>query len=149
MRSLFVLNVDGGLTMAPATQIYWKSIRPARGTAATDTMPEGWPATHTWQADGDGGAFVRHTGDRDRSTVFLDDLFHGGKSQADPRPFGGEKRLENLVHEVGRDRNAVVLDQDLNLHAFSRSMLGDLDIEMTARRHGLTGVFEYAQENLL
>lgn len=114
------------------------------GSASSPPMAEGRTSADTRELDGDGGSLIGGAADGDGSAVLLDDLFDGGKPQADTGSFGGEERFEHLVHEVGRNRRAVVLDEDLHVHSLPRSVLGDLDVKVAARRHGLTGVSEDA-----
>ena len=96
-------------------------------------MTEGRPAAHAGQADRDGGAFTRRAADGDGATMFFDDLLHAGKPQADSGPFRGEKWFKHLVDEIGWDGDSVILDDDLDIQTFSRSVLRHLDMEMAAR----------------
>jgi hypothetical protein len=120
-----------------------------RWPAATAAMPEGGAAAHARQADRHGGTFAGGAADGNRSAVFFHDFLDCGQSQADSRPFGCEKRLKDFVDKIGRDRDAVVLDEDLDFQAFPGPMLADLNMEMAARSHGFAGIFENAQEGLL
>lgn len=60
------------------------SIESPRGAATAPAVPERWATTHTGESNGQGGAFARRAADGDRSAMFFDDLFHGGKSQTGP-----------------------------------------------------------------
>lgn len=125
------------------------SARSPWGAPATATVPKRRSATDTRKANGNRGAFTRGTADCNGSPVFLDDFLHTGETQAGPRALGGEKGLEDFVDDFSRDGNPIVLDEDLNLEPSSGAVLGDLDVEMAARRHSLAGVPEDAQKRLL
>ena len=118
--------------------------------SAAPAVPEGWPATtHAGEANGHGGSFARRATEGDRPAMFFDNLFHGGQAQASARSLGREEGFKDFVEDLGRDWRSVVLDKDLDFDAAPRTMLRDLDMEMAARGHGLAGVFEDAQEDLL
>lgn len=124
-------------------------VRSPRGAPTASAVPEGWATTHAGETNGHGGALAGRTADGDRSTMFFDDLFHGGKPKTGSRPFCGEEGLEDLVDNFCRDGSSVVLDEDLDFDASSGAMLCHLDVEMAAGGHRLAGVLEDAQEDLL
>jgi hypothetical protein len=113
-------------------------------TAIASPVPEGWATTYAGKTYGDGGAFAGRAADGDRSPVFFDYLFHGGESKTDPRPFGGEKRLEDFVDNFSWNRNAVILDEDLDIETTTGAMMRHLYMEMPTGGHRLAGIFENA-----
>src|SRR5512144_2059374 len=101
------------------------------------------------ETDGDGGSFTGRAPDGNRAAVFFDDLLDRGKTETNSGPLRGEKRLEYLIDDFRRNRSSIVLDQDLIFHAASRTMLGDLNVEMPAGAHGFTCVPENTEKGLL
>ena len=79
------------------------------------------------------------------TTIFLT----GGETQTGTGPLRGEKRLKDLIDDFCRNRSPVVLDENLIFHAASRTMLGDLNMEMPTGVHRFTRVLENTEKDLL
>src|SRR5438094_5928234 len=102
------------------------------------------------QADDDRGALVRAAGDRDLAPVLFDDLLDGCQAEPRARGLGGEAGLEDLADVLAGNWRAVVLQRDGNLVPPACAPVGHcLEVNVPVGRHGLEGVFEDAQEELL
>ena len=76
------------------------------------------------EEDLEGGAFVGLALDGDGAAMLLDDAPGDEQAQAGAVGFGGEERLEQARHVLGRDADAVVLDREPELRAGQRPSAG-------------------------
>lgn len=111
------------------------------------------------EKDLEGGAFVGLALDSDGTAMFLDDAPGDEQSQAGAVRFGGEERLEQALHILGRDADAVIFDGKLEvrdvggLRGLSGHAIGPEDVrrdrEGAVWPHGFEGVQEEVHEGLL
>src|SRR5437667_9293089 len=102
------------------------------------------------QADDDRRALVWAAGDGDLPLVLFDDLLDGGQAEPGAGSLGGEAGFEDLADMFGGNRRAVVLDRDGHLMPAASALVRHrLEANVPVGRHGLVGVFEGAQEDLL
>ena len=76
------------------------------------------------EEDLEGGAFVGLALDGDGAAVFLDDAPGDEQAQAGAVGLGGEERLEQALHVLGRDADAVILDGEPEVRAGWRRRAG-------------------------
>ena len=125
--------------------LLWPAWRPP--TAAS--IPVDRPAADAGEANGDRGPFSRRACDPNVTLMFLDNLLDGGQAQAGSGPLGREEGLEHLVDMLGGDGSAVVLDENLHLEMTACPLVAHGNGQDTTRCHGLDGILEDTQEDLL
>ena len=112
------------------------------------------------EEDVEGGAFAGLALDGDGAPMFLDDAPGDGQAQAGAVGFGGEERLEQARHILGRNADAVVFDGEPEVRPVAGAAVGlagaasgreDVsgDREGAVRPHGFEGVKEEVHEGLL